>query len=216
MLRNELQESNKLALINYILYIMKKFLFSLIFIFAIAFCGCAIFSKLTPDGMEKASSAVGVATGYVVNHTKMTDNTKTSINEVLFVVSTVVPEAGKSFVETWTPIAKEHTQIFVEKGKLTEEESSLVISAFEVICDGMDYIFGVKYSEVGNYMELVHSAIHGFCNGFTSVVVPSTVMQASNLEWDEEAYAYLMSMRNERTQKKFRKAHRGNRNRKTN
>ena len=166
--------------------------------------------------MEKASSAVGVATGYVVNHTRMTDNTKTSINEVLSVVSTVVPEPGKSFSETWTPIAKEHIQTFVSNGKLTESESSLVISAFEVICDGMDYIFGVKYAEVGNYMELVNSAIHGFCNGFTSVVVPSTVMQASNLEWDEEAYAYLMSMRNERVQKSSRKAQRRNRNRTTN
>ena len=178
---------------------MKHIILSLIIVLSVVLCGCALFSRLTPDGMEKASKAVGVATGYVVNHTSMSDSTKTSINEVLFKVSTVVPKAGETFADTWTPIAKEYTKALVYNGKINESEGAIVESAFKVICDGMDYIFGVKYTDVSNYMDLVSSAIHGFCNGFSTVVVPSTVMQAANLEFDQDAYNYLIELKNSRS-----------------
>lgn len=197
MLKNELRELNKSEFD--IFYNMKHIILSFIIVLSVALCGCALFSRLTPDGMEKASKAVGVATGYVVNHTSMSDSTKNSINEVLFKVSTVVPKAGETFADTWTPIAKEYTKALVYNGKINESEGAIVESAFKVICDGMDYIFGVKYTDVSNYMDLVSSAIHGFCNGFSTVVVPSTVMQAANLEFDQDAYNYLIELKNSRS-----------------
>jgi len=164
----------------------------------------------TPETMETTSYAIGVSTGLVANMTKIDDDSRNAICDIMGAVATVIPEDGQTFEDAWMDVAKRHTQALIDKGTITQAQGELILAAVRLAVKGIDYVF-IRYPEAKQYKELVTAATRGFCNGFLTVFKPvngekvsCTAMCpcSSNAEmvkvggvwipYDEAAYKYLL------------------------
>lgn len=126
----------------------------------------------TPDVMKSTANAVGIAAGLVANETPINDKARNTIVEIMNEVSRVVPKAGQSFEDAWTPVAKEVVAKLIAEGKIDEGIGAIALGAFGIAVKGIDYLFDVRYPKAKEYEELVAAAVSGFTEGFLTVFKP--------------------------------------------
>ena len=81
----------------------------------------------------------------------------------------------------------------IDESKIDAMQGQLIIGAFKTACDGIDYLFEVRYPKAKEYQELVSAAVHGFSNGFLTTFAPVNALSAQKIEYDVDAYNYLTS-----------------------
>lgn len=167
---------------------------ALIAALVIVVTGCK--SIPTVEKMETTARLVGTSAGMVVNMTKIDEKSKTVVVEIMKIVETSVPQTNQTFTEAWTPIAKEHVTKLIQDGKIDAGQGELILTGFNLACEGLDYVFEVRYPKARTYKELVEAAVHGFIGGFTSVVNGVSLKSTSDLSYDEKAFDYLKSKLN--------------------
>ena len=171
---------------------MKKIILYVASAVAMLFFGCKQIPSV--ETMETTAIAVGKAAAYVANQTKIDDKSRAVVIEVMTKASEVVPSADQTFVDAWTPIAKEVTDKLVKEGKLDEAQAVLVNSAFAVACKGLDYLVTVRFPKAKQYENLMSAAVKGFTSGFLSVFKPvNGVVSVPAEDYDKEAYDFLMA-----------------------
>jgi hypothetical protein len=155
-----------------------------------AITGCK--SLPTVDKIESVSRLAGTSAAMVVNMTKIDEQSKAVIIEIMDKVELAVPQTNQTFTEVWTPIAKEYVAKMVADGKIDEGQGQLILSGFTIACNGIDYVFDVRYPKARQYKELVEAAVHGFIAGYKSVS-PSVSLKSGGKapDYDKEVYNYL-------------------------
>ena len=153
--------------------------------------GCK--SLPTADVMKATATSIGYAAGLVANETKIDDNARNTIVDIMNAVARVVPQEGQTFEDAWTPVAKDVVAKLTESGKIDEGVGEIAITAFGVAVKGVDYIFTVRYPKAREYEELVAAAVSGFTDGFLAVFKPVNGEEAksANVKADEAAYKWL-------------------------
>lgn len=182
---------------------MKNMIFGLLFgavIAAVAFETTGCKSVPTPEGMEATSYAIGVATAKVMNMTDINDKTRNGVIDVLNQVKAVVPKAGQTITDAWSEFAKEYIAAKVAAGEITEIEGQLILKAFEVVVNGIDYLVRIRYPQIAQYGDLTVAAIHGFTDGFLTYFKPANEKAAFcasrtiDIVMDDDAYEYLRAI----------------------
>ena len=85
--------------------------------FAMVFVGCD--KELpTPEKIEAVATVIGKTAGYVCEIAKTKTSVKEGIEQVLDVLSKVVPTEGQTFVEAWTPVIDKELKKLVDDKKL--------------------------------------------------------------------------------------------------
>ena len=172
---------------------MKNILMAIMAAFAVVFSGC----KQVPsvETMEATATAVGKAAGYVVNQTKIDDKSRTVVIEIVTKAAEVTPAKDQTFVDAWTPIAKEITDKLIADGKVDRGQALIINGAFGVVCKGIDYLLAVRYPKAKETQNLVSAAVKGFTTGFLAVFKPvnGAVSATASGDYDKEAYEYLMA-----------------------
>ena len=171
---------------------MKKLLMLLLAVVTFVFSGCKK-DLPTPEKFETIAESIGVATGYVVNQTKIDGKARNALIDVMNAVRQVTPNQNQTFTDAWTPIAKQVVDKLVADGSLDKDSAELVTATFGVVCKGIDYIFNVRYPKAKTQVELVNAAIRGFIDGFLTVFKPINNSFAATppANMDKEAYKYL-------------------------
>lgn len=172
---------------------MKNVLMTIVAAFAVVFSGCKQIPSV--ETMETTATAVGKAAGYVANQTKIDDKSRTVVIEIVTKAAEVTPAKDQTFVDAWTPIAKEITDKLIAEGKIDQGQALLINGAFGVACRGLDYLFTVRYPKAKEAQNLVSAAIKGFTTGFLTVFKPvnGAVSATASGDFDKEAYEYLMA-----------------------
>lgn len=172
---------------------MKNILMTIVAALAMLFAGCT--KEPTVEEMTTTSTAVGRAAGFVANQTKIDDKSRGVVIEIVTKASEVTPKEDQSFVDAWSPIAKEVTDKLVAEGKIDQGQAILVNGAFAVACKGLDYLVTVRYPKVKKYENLVSAGVKGFTGGFLEVFKPAnkSVSAPNDGDYDKKAYEYLMS-----------------------
>lgn len=173
---------------------MKKFILS----FAAAACAIALAvtgCKSVPevDTIYSVSKSVGKVAGVVVEFSDMKQEVKTSVMNVLDIISEAVPATNETFVAAWMPFAKAEIAKLVADGRLTSNEGAVVERAVYVVCEGIDLVF-VRYPVAKQHKDLVSAAVDGFVTGFKSAVKMSLKADAP-YDFDIEAYMHLSTKR---------------------
>ena len=145
----------------------------------------------TVEKVTTISTIVGRTAGYACELSKTKHEVKESISVVLNVVSNVVPEVGKSFTETWTPIIDTELNKLVEAKKLDESGVAIAKIALKAATEGIDYLFNVKLPKARDVKELVSAATTGFIGGYRSVVTAALAAGRAIPEIDEDALKYI-------------------------
>lgn len=172
---------------------MKKLVLGMIAAVAcmVTVVGCK--SVPTDSQMYTTSYAVGATTGLIADMTKIDDTTRNAVIDIVNIVDTCVPATNQTFTEAWTPIAAAHIAKLVEAGKIDAGQGILIAKTFDIACNGIDYLFNVRYPQARQYQDLVEAATHGFCDGFLITFKPSNVTCATTtpVEIDQATYKYL-------------------------
>lgn len=156
------------------------------------FTGCK--SVPTTDGMYTTANAIGVSAGMVANLSKIDDQSRNVVVDIINEVDQCIPQTNQTFEAAWTPVAEAHTAKLIEDGKITKEQAVLILKAFNLAVCGIDYLFDVRYPKARQYQDLVEAAVHGFTDGFLTVFKPVNTFGASNgITFDAPAYNYLLS-----------------------
>lgn len=154
--------------------------------------GCNEDDKLpTVEKITTISTIVGRTAGYACELSKTKTEVKESISVILDAVSNVVPEVGKSFTETWTPIIDTELNKLVEAKKLDASGAAVAKIALKAATEGIDYLFNVKFPKARNVQELVSAATTGFISGYRSVVTAALAAERALPEIDEDAMKYI-------------------------
>lgn len=144
------------------------------------------------DKIETVSRLAGTSAAMVVNMTKIDEQSKAVILDIMDKVSKSVPQKDQTFADAWNPIAKEYVGKLVEDGKINEAQGGLILSGFAIACDGLDFIFNVKYPKAKEYKELVDAAVRGFVNGYKSVTNSANTKGGNTApDFDKETFEYL-------------------------
>lgn len=163
---------------------------TLVGLFAIAGCN----PTPTAEKIASVSKLAGTSAAMVVNMTKIDEQSKAVVIEIMDKVEMTIPQTNQTFTEAWTPIAKEHVGKLISDGKINDVQGQLILSGFSIACNGIDYIFDVRYPKAREYKELLEAAVHGFIGGYKSVYSTSSLKSGSaSPEYDKEAYDYLKS-----------------------
>lgn len=154
------------------------------------FVGCKTLP--TVESVTGTSYAVGVSAAYVVNETKITDETRTAIANIMTEVKQYVPSTNQTFASAWTPIAERQVQTLVANGKINATQGAHALKTFKIAIMGMDYVIAVKYPKLREYAELIDIATTSFCDGFLNGLSQQNVMKSSATAiLDEDALQYL-------------------------
>lgn len=153
---------------------------------------CIVGCKSVPsvEKIESVSRLAGTSAAMVVNMTKIDEQSKAVIIEIMNEVEVCVPQTNQTFTEVWTPIAKDYVAKLIADGKIDDGQGQLIVSGFSIVCNGIDYIFDVRYPKARQYKELVEAAVHGFISGYKSVASPS-LKSSVEIKYDEEVFEYL-------------------------
>ena len=155
-----------------------------------AIVGCELVP--TADKIESVSRLAGTSAAMVVNMTKIDEQSKAVIIEIMDEVAVAVPQTNQTFTEVWTPIAKEDVAKLVTDGKVDKGQGQLILSGFSIVCNGIDYVFDVRYPKARQYKELVEAAVHGFIRGYKSVSGGTVLKSVGDKPtYDKEVYDYL-------------------------
>ena len=164
---------------------------------SLIFSGTGCRSVPSSDTVRNLSGAVGVSAGYVCELTNMDDKVRMGIIEVLSIVTDVVPAENVTFNKTWTPRIDEEIQKLVDAKKLDTAGAVLVKSSLTTAAMGIDYIF-IVHPSWSQYKDLVAASVHGFCDGYESVIRPindASALKASATRFatygDIDAFVYL-------------------------
>ena len=115
-------------------------------------------------------------------------------------VDKVVPEIGQKFSTAWMPIAQQKVAELLDSEVIDNGQAVLILEAFSLACDGIDYLFDVRFPEARKYEDLVSSAVHGFTYGFLlefrrtgngRTSFASDIRCVADYAGDREAYEYL-------------------------
>ena len=143
---------------------MKKFLLVALAATIACFTGCKHIPEKETVG-QKAYTA-GLAAGYAAALIpKISAQDKTNIVVIVTVAEKFVPQDGQSIPEAWTPVVEEAVATLVKQGKVTEEQSVLILSGAKLAITGVDYLFK-KHPEWKEETEVVTTVIHQACAGF--------------------------------------------------
>lgn len=154
--------------------------------------GCK--SLPTDDKMYVSSYAVGASTGLIADMTKIDDTSRDKVIDIVNIVNTHVPQTNETFTEAWTPIADSYIERLVKSGEIDVGQGILISKTFDIICNGIDYVFIVRYPKARQYQELVEAATHGFSDGFLDTFKPVNALFSTGdrtIEIDKDVYKYL-------------------------
>lgn len=141
----------------------------------------------TAEQMMVTSELIGRASGKVIILTKITDEQKAILVQVLNKISIAVPTVNQSFEDCWMKAAQD----YLPELKLDDSVCALILASVKVASKGIDYIFEKRHPEAKQYTDLVEAAIHGFIDGIMTVIVPPNNVTAVSSVYDIEAYNYL-------------------------
>ena len=181
---------------------MKNMIFGLLFgaIIAMAFETTGCKSVPTPEGMAATSYAIGVATAKVMNMSDISNKTRNGVIDILNNGKGIAPKAGQTIIETWSEFAKEYVMTKAAAGEFTEIEGQLILKAFEVVVNGIDYLVKIRYPQIAQYGDLTVTAIRGFTDGFLTYFKPANAKAAFrasrtiDIVMDDDAYEYLRAI----------------------
>lgn len=181
---------------------MKKAITKMFVVLCVALGITCVGCKSLPsnDVMYTTTYAIGVSTGMVANQTKIDDATRNATCEIMGIVQTCVPETNETFQVAWMEKAEKHVADLIKAEKLNEAQGKMVLTVFSLACQGLDYIFEVRYPNAKQYKELVSAAINGFTGGFLTVFKPVNVETCVDcgergMTFDVNAYNWLMQNR---------------------
>lgn len=152
----------------------------------------------TADKMYIASYATGAASAEILNQTKISDKSATTIVTTLNSMQIYIPATNETFSTKWMPIISVNINKMTASGELSVVEGQIVTLSFNTICKGLDYLVEERYPESKMYGDLVSSAIYGFSSGFLSYFDAAKTFSSrcvsASLNEDEfaRAYEYLM------------------------
>lgn len=171
---------------------MKKILAIMAMVASVLFTGCD--KTPTVETMETTANAVGRAAGYVANQTKIDEKSREVVIEIMNKATNAVPQAGQSFTDAWTPIAKEVTDKLVAEKKIDEGQALIINGAFGVAVRGLDYLVTVRFPKAKEDVDLVAAGARGFSKGFLDVFsAKDNALKSGATDYDKAAYDYLMS-----------------------
>ena len=153
-------------------------------------CGCRTIP--TPEKMESTATAIGYTAGLVANNVGIKEESRNVIVNIISLVKDNTPTNNQTFVEAWTPLANEIIKKFVDEGKIDVGEAALISKVFDIVTNGMDYIFDKVYPKAREYENLVTAAIRGFSSGFLETFKPVNRTFNRNIDFNEDAYNYLL------------------------
>lgn len=174
---------------------MKKIILGIVAAFTAILTGC----KTTPstDTMYSSSYAIGVSAALVMNQTKISDEDRNIIIDIVNEVNASVPDTNTTFSVAWTTIAQKHVDDLVTAGKLDEAQSKIIMSLFTAAVKTIDYVVYKRYPVVGQNIELIEAVTHGFCNGLLTYYTPANTVAAAvgpKTVYDKEAYDYMLKL----------------------
>jgi hypothetical protein len=156
------------------------------------FTGCKTLPSV--EKMETTSQAIGYTAGLVANNVSINDEQRNIIVDIINKVKDCTPTNQQTFVSAWTPVATEYVKDLVVAGKIKEREGVLILKVFDIVANGMDYVFDNVYPKAREYENLVTAAIRGFTNGFLTTFKPVNRVFNKNIKFDKDAYEYLMDV----------------------
>lgn len=171
---------------------MKKLLIILGAVTTLVFTGCH--TVPTPDKMESTAQAIGFSAGLVANNINISDKDRNIIVDIIGKVSECTPADNQTFVEAWTPIATEYVNKMVADGKINQDQAVLILKVFDIIANGVDYVFDKVYPKARQYENLVTAAIRGFTKGFLTSFKPVNKVFDKSIKYDAKAYDHLIKL----------------------
>lgn len=171
--------------------LFKKSFFSVTLAALAVVIGCKTIPSI--DQVFSTAYAVGVASGLIANNTKLDDESRNAVVDIMGKVEMCVPETNQTFKAAWTPIAEAHTQQLFDEGKIDKDQQALIMAAFNAAVMGIDYLTSVRYPQVRQYTDLTEAGVHGFCTGFLTQFKPANATATgTKCTYDQEAYEYLL------------------------
>lgn len=167
---------------------MKKLMLCVCALAMSAFVGCTP----TAEQINKTATAIGYAAGLVANETKIKDDARNAIVDVLNEVRQCVPSEGQSFADAWTPVIKEKVAALVKAGKIDAATGELVSTVAIMAAKAVDYLFDIRYPEAKKVEELVAAGVSGAVDGFLTAFKPVNNDDArATLKADKAAYDWF-------------------------
>lgn len=167
---------------------MKNIIY--LFIISLFICtGC----KTIPSeaNVYTVSYAVGAASANIVDKTDINEKTSNAIIKTLDTIKIYVPSTNETFTIKWIPIVNTRIKNLVLNNELTPIEAVYIEKTFNIICNGLDYIFEERYPNIKTYENLMISAIHGFSSGFSVYFNNKNIFTISNDLNVLDQYEYL-------------------------
>lgn len=170
---------------------MKNVLISSVIALCAVLVGC---DKLpSEEKISNLSKTIGYAAGLSCDLAKMDDATRRVTLEVMDIVDDVVPQTNESFTVAWKPLIESTVNKFVTDGKIDEKQAAIVKTVMNAVTMGIDYMFDVRWPEAKNYKNLVSAAVHGFTEGFKTVIRPPDMLTAAKFDYDEKEFTMAMN-----------------------
>ena len=166
---------------------MKKIMIGMIAVGLAVLTGC----EPTAEQINKTATAIGYAAGLVANQTKIKDDARNAIVDILNEARGCIPAEGQSFADAWAPVIKEKVAVLVEAGKIDAATGELVTSVAIMAAKGIDYLFDIRFPKAKQYEELVAAGASGAVDGFLAAFPPANGARAVKPECDKEAYEWF-------------------------
>lgn len=155
------------------------------------FVGCD--PDKTNEQIETTAKSIGAATAAVINFTKVDKDVGTTIVNIVETAKKVVPTAGQSFADAWTPVSEDIVAKLLKDGKLDEKKAEIVKMLFKTVVKGADYIITKRLPNVVKDTEKLRIVVDGFSTGFLSMIstTDAATKAVGAIAPDEEAIKYL-------------------------
>lgn len=172
---------------------MNKILMTFIAACAFIFSGC---DKELPsaDKIETSAYTIGTSAALVANLTKITDESRTNVIDVVTEIQKYTPVKGESLSTAWTKIVDTYIETRVNAEKMTPDQAKIVRTTINVVINSADYVVSKKWPSVVEYEDLLAAASRGICDGFLNNFKPANVTAATSLDYDKDAYDYLLKL----------------------
>jgi len=128
---------------------MKKLAISAIaaVLSAVVLIGC----KTTPstEVLYATSYSIGVSAALVLDQTKLDDNARNTIIDIVGKIDESVPQTNVTFYAAWMNIAATHVEKLIESGKIDKSQGTIIMTAFSAAVQTLDYIVYKRFPTVG-------------------------------------------------------------------
>ena len=150
----------------------------------------------TAEQINATATAIGYAAGLVANQTKIKDDARNAIVDVLNEVRVCIPLEGQTFAEAWKPVINAKVAEMVKAGKIDSATGDIVKAVAGIAAQGVDYLFDVRYPDAKRYEELVAAGVAGAIDGFLTIFKPvNEDGSRAVIEYDKEAYEWFKKNR---------------------